>query len=91
MRIDRTTVPGGGTLHHIATRAGGRLCVLVNRDGDRQMFVYDDDGSDEPAKELVLAPDEADGLAEILHSHPMADRVRSLERRVDALIGERGS
>ncbi|KUI29872.1 hypothetical protein AU196_02995 [Mycobacterium sp. IS-1742] len=91
MRIDRTTVPGGGTLHHIVTRAGGRLCVLVTHDGDRQVFVYDDDGSDEPAEELVLAPDEADGLAEILHSRPIADRVRWLERRVDALIGERGS
>ncbi|KUI36376.1 hypothetical protein AU195_06230 [Mycobacterium sp. IS-1496] len=90
MRIDRTTVPGGGTLHHIVTRAGGRLCVLVTHDGDRQVFVYDD-GSDEPAEELMLAPDEADGLAEILHSRPIADRVRSLERRVDALIGERGS
>lgn len=90
MRIDRTTVPGGGTLHHIVTRAGGRLCVLVTRDGERQVFVYDDD-SDEPAKELVLAPDEADGVAEILHSRPIADRVRSLERRVDALIGERAS
>jgi TrkA domain protein len=90
MRIDRTAVPGGGTLHHIVTRAGGRLCVLVTRDGDRQVFVYDD-GSDEPAKELLLAADEADGLAEILHSQPIADRVQSLERRIDALIGERGS
>jgi K+/H+ antiporter YhaU regulatory subunit KhtT len=91
MRIDRTTVPGGGTLHHIVTRAGGRLCVLVNRDGDRHVFVYDDDHTDEPANELVLAPEEADGIAEILQSRPIADRVRSLERRVDALIGERGS
>ena len=90
MRIDRTTVPGGGTLHHIVTRAGGRLCVLVTRDGERPVFVYDDD-SDEPAKELVLAPDEADGVAEILHSRPIVDRVLSLERRVDTLIGERGS
>ncbi|KUI27451.1 hypothetical protein [Mycobacterium sp. GA-2829] len=90
MHIDRTTVPGSGTLHHIVTRGGIRLAVLVGRDGDRQVFVYDD-AKDEPATEVLLAPDEADGLAEILHSRPIADRVRTLERRVDALIGERGS
>jgi TrkA domain protein len=39
---------------------------------------------------ILLEPDEADQLAEILHSQPIADRLVSLERRVGELIGKRG-
>ncbi|WP_255222358.1 hypothetical protein [Nocardia otitidiscaviarum] len=39
---------------------------------------------------LTLEPDEADRLAELLHSAPIRDRVAELERRIDELSGERG-
>jgi TrkA domain protein len=90
MRIDRTTVPGNGTLHRFVTRDGEPFCLLVDAASNRHFFIYDGGDRDEPAREIVLQPDEADQLAELLHSHPMADRLLSLERRVDALIGERG-
>lgn len=90
MRIDRTTVPGNGTLHRIVTRDGEPLCLLVDAASNRHLFTYGGADRDVPAREIVLEPDEADRLAEILHSHPLADRLLSLERRVDELIGERG-
>ncbi|TFV59208.1 hypothetical protein E4P42_09705 [Mycobacterium sp. PS03-16] len=89
MRVNRTTAPGSGVIHHLVTRAGDRLCVLVRPDGHRQLFEYDGD-SDQPTRAVGLAPDEADQLADILHSRPITDRVAALEQRVDALIGERG-
>lgn len=90
MRINRTTVPGSGMLHRIVTRDGEQLCLLVDAASNWHLFTYDGCDRDVPVREIVLQPDEADQLAEILHSHPLADRLLSLERRVDELIGERG-
>jgi K+/H+ antiporter YhaU regulatory subunit KhtT len=90
MRIDRTTVAGNGVLHHIAPRRGGRFGLLVDADNTRQFFTYEGSDLDVPAQAILLEPDEADQLAEILHSQPIADRLVSLERRVGELIGKRG-
>ena len=77
-------------LHRIVTRDGEQLCLLVDAASNWHLFAYDGADRDVPVREIVLQPDEADQLAEILHSHPLADRLLSLERRVDELIGERG-
>jgi TrkA domain protein len=90
MLIDRTTVPGSGMLHQFVTRDGERFCLLVDAASNRHLFTYDGRDLDEPARAITLEPDEADQVAEILHTHPIADRLLSLERRVDELIGERG-
>ncbi len=90
MHIDRTTVPGSGVLHHIITREGERFGVLVEPDLNRHLYIYDQGDPDVPERTIQLEPDEADQLAEILHSQPIADRLLELERRVDELIGERG-
>jgi TrkA domain protein len=90
MRVDLTTVPGNGKLHRIVTRDGEPFCLLVDAASNRHFFIYGGGDRDVPARAIVLEPDEADQLAEILHSHPLAARLLSLERRVDELIGERG-
>jgi K+/H+ antiporter YhaU regulatory subunit KhtT len=98
MHISRTTVPGNGVVvHHMTTRRGERLCLMVDEQGNRCLFTYDGGDPDTPAWEILLQPDEADQVAEILHwahasagDRPLADRLFSLERRVDELIGERG-
>lgn len=86
----RTTVPGRGVLHHIVTRHGGRLCLLVDDTGDRHIFAYDENDADEPTAEILMEPDEADQVADLLHSRPMVDRLLALERRVNKLIGGQG-
>ncbi len=90
MHIDRTMVPGSGVLHQIVTRDGERFCLLVDASHNRHLFTYDGGELDEPTRAIVLEPDEADQVADLLASRPVADRLLSLERRVDELIGERG-
>ena len=91
MHIHRNTVTADSVVaHHITTREGDRLCLIVDAGGSRHLFTYDGGDLDAPAWEIVLEPDEADHLAEVLYSRPIKDRLRSLERRVDELIGERG-
>ncbi|WP_159928084.1 hypothetical protein [Rhodococcus sp. WAY2] len=90
MQIDRTTVPGKGVLHQLVTRAGGRLCLLVDAHSTRHVLLYDESDRDVPARSIVLEPDEADQLAEILHSRPITDRLAAVERQVGELMRERG-
>ncbi len=90
MQINRTTVPGRGVLHSIVTRGGEKFGLMVDIAGNRHLFIYDGADPDIPAQAILLEPDEADEVAEVLHSRPVADRLLLLERRVDELAGERG-
>lgn len=83
MEITQTTVPGGGVVHAVRTRAGGEFRLLVEPDGERRFVVDDPSGADERFVEIVLEGDEADVIAEILHSAPIIDRVVQLERRLE--------
>ena len=74
--------------------AGG-FGLLVTAENTRHLLTYDAgtyDGGDRdvPARWIVLEPDEADQVAELLHNQPITDRLLALERRVRELIGERG-
>lgn len=89
MRIDRTTVAGNGVLHHIFPRRGGRFSLLLDADNTRHLFTYEESDLDVPAQAILLEPEEADQVAEILHTQPIADRVLELERRVSELTRER--
>ncbi|MBF9133450.1 hypothetical protein I0C86_31495 [Plantactinospora sp. S1510] len=87
MDITRTTVPGVGVVHHFLTRGGQRFAVLVDHADQRSLLLYGPDDPDVPAQRIGLEHDEADQIAEILHSSPVADRLANLERRLSDLIG----
>ena len=92
MEIHSTTVPGRGVLHVCRTRRGGRLGLLAERSGARTLLCYGyeaDVDPDRAAHEVTLDPDEADRLADLLHSRPVPDRLEALERTVAALDGIR--
>lgn len=84
MDVTQSTVPGLGVLHHCVTRAGQHFRMLVSRSGERQLFVYESPDSDESLA-VVLDSDEADQVANILHSRPIPDRMADLERRFSEL------
>ena len=64
MHIFRNTVPGNGVVvHHMTTRRGERLCLMVDDRGNRCLFTYDEGDRDAPAWEILLQPDEADQVA----------------------------
>lgn len=75
------TVPGTGTLHHRLTRGGQRLAVLA-QGAERTLFVYGSGAEDTPLRTIVLARDEADDLAELLHSSSVPDRLALVERHL---------
>ena len=70
--------------------AGGGSVCWVDADNTRHLFTYEESDLDVPAQAILLEPDEADQVAEILHSQPVTDRLLALERRMRELIGERG-
>ncbi|GGP09354.1 hypothetical protein GCM10012278_44710 [Nonomuraea glycinis] len=75
------TVPGTGTLHHRLTLGGQRLAVLA-QGAERTLFVYGSGVEDTPLRTIVLARDEADDLAELLHSSSVPDRLAVVERHL---------
>lgn len=93
MDITQTTVPGAGVLHDCTTRDGQRFRILVDRSGQRQIFVYRQPGAEPmtgetgtgPVVTIVLDEDEADMMAAIVHSRPLPNRIAELERRVEEI------
>ncbi|WP_458112203.1 hypothetical protein M1D88_18435 [Arthrobacter sp. R1-13] len=81
MEATHSTVPGSGVLHDCQTRGGQQFRILVARPGTREIFVYDPVEPDRIVARIVLEEDEADQVAEILHSQPITE----LERRVAQL------
>ena len=89
MQITQSTVIGGGVLHDIMPRDGERFRVLVEPTGERKLMIEDPDDPDRAFIEIVLESDEADAVADILHSSPIIDRVASLERRLTEHLDQR--
>lgn len=87
MEITHSTVPGSGVLHDCKTRDGQQFRILVARPGRCELFVYDSAEPDRVVARIVLEEDEADQVAELLHSQPITDRIAELERRVARLAG----
>ncbi|MEO5317774.1 hypothetical protein ACLKOZ_19365 [Arthrobacter sp. R4] len=87
MEITHSTVPGSGVLHDCQTRDGQQFRILVARPGGREIFVYDPADPDRVVARIVLEEDEADQVAELLHSQPITDRLAELERRVAQIAG----
>lgn len=88
VEITYNTVPGTGAVRHFRTRGGQRFGVLADRAGRRSLLIYDADDphdADVPVQAIVMARDEADQLAEVLHSRSLPDRLADVERRLDEL------
>jgi TrkA domain protein len=88
--ITRSTIPGIRTVYHVHTRGGQCFGVLVDTLGRRSLLIYDvgpAEDPDEPVLRIVIEPDEADELAEILRSRPTSDRLAEVERRLADLTG----
>lgn len=81
-------------MHHCVTRSGAHFGVLEEHSGRRKLFVYgpliadDVPISDEQLAMVDLDDDEADQVANMLHSRPIRDRIADLERRFTEITGE---
>src|SRR5688572_14935388 len=67
LEITQTTVPGFGVMHHLVTRSGKELRLLVEHTGRRELYLYGSAPSEAVAT-IALEADEADAIADLLHS-----------------------
>ncbi|ASR39750.1 hypothetical protein BAY61_28505 [Prauserella marina] len=79
----RAAPPDSGTLRRCVTRGGQHLGVLQCGSGQRRLLVYGSPELDVPPQTIVLEPDEADKVADLLRSRPIADRLAAFGNRVD--------
>ncbi|NUS73738.1 MAG: cation:proton antiporter regulatory subunit [Corynebacteriales bacterium] len=88
MDVDRIALPGIGLQHTFTTETGQRLGVISHRSGQRDLVIYDDDDPDTSISCVQMTPEEADGLADLLGTSHIVERLAELERQVDGLVTE---
>lgn len=86
MDVQRTVLPGIGLRHEFVTERGRRAAVVSHRSGRREVVVYDRDDPDTAAVTLTLNAEEANGLAELLASTRVIERIGELHRQVEGLV-----
>ncbi|MEJ3746994.1 cation:proton antiporter regulatory subunit [Actinomycetes bacterium KLBMP 9797] len=88
MEVHRTALPGIGLRHEFVTERGRRVGVVSHRTGRREVVVYDRRDPDTAALTLTLNAEEADGMAELLASTRVVERLGELHRQVEGLVTE---
>jgi TrkA domain protein len=86
MEVERTALPGLGMQHVFTTARGRRVGVVSHHTGRRDLVLYHPDDPDSAAETLVLTPDEANGLAELLGTTRLVERLAELAHQVEGLV-----
>ncbi|MFU8875423.1 cation:proton antiporter regulatory subunit [Micromonospora sp. SL4-19] len=89
MEVHRTALPGIGLLFEFVTERGRRVGVVFHRTGRREVVVYSREDPDMAAVTLTLNADEADGMAELLATNRIVERVDALHKQVQGLVTEK--
>ena len=88
MEIHRTALPGIGLRHEFVTERGRRVGIVSHRTGRREVVVYDREDPDTAAVTLTLTADEANGMAELLATTRLVERLDELHHQVEGLVSE---
>jgi TrkA domain protein len=88
MEVHRTALPGIGLLFEFVTERGRRVGVVSHRTGRREVVIYSRDDPDTATLTLTLNAAEADGMAELLASTRIVERLDALHRQVEGLRTE---
>jgi TrkA domain protein len=88
LEVHRTALPGIGLRHDFVTERGRRVGVVSHRTGRREVVVYDREDPDTASVTLTLNSEEANGLAELLASTRLVERLAELHRQVEGLVTE---
>jgi K+:H+ antiporter subunit KhtT len=86
--VERTTLPGIGLRHTFTSERGRRVAVISHRSGRRDLVIYDKADPDTATATVSLSREEADGLAELLATSRVEERLAELGRQVDGLTSE---
>lgn len=88
MDVERTRLPGIGLRHTFTSERGRRVAVISHKSGRRDLVIYDRADPDTATETLSLSRNEADGLAELLATSRVEERLAELGRQVDGLTSE---
>ena len=85
VRIEETSLPGVGRRFDFDAEYGKRVGVITHRDGKREIFVAQPEDPDACAAAIVLAPDEAEAVADMLGGSTVTRKVTSLTNQIEGL------
>lgn len=88
MEIEETRLPGIGLRHDFVTAQGRRLGVLSQRNGARQVLLYDRYDPDACEDTVELTAEESEVLAELLGAPRITERLARLREQVEGLATE---
>lgn len=86
MDVERTDLPGIGLRHEFRTSRGQLAAVISHHTGRRDVVVYDRNDPDTALAILTLTPDEANGLAELLGTARIVERLAQLNKQATGLV-----
>lgn len=86
MDVERTALPGIGLRHEFRTARGQHAAVISHQSGRRDVVVYHPHDPDTTLATLTLSTDEANGLAELLGTARIVERLAELRRQVTGLV-----
>ena len=89
MDVVETLLPGVGVRYDLRTRDGNLLGLVLQRDGDVEVAVYDRRDPDRARGVLRLEPEEAETVAELLGAPRVTQRFADLSREVPGLRSAR--
>lgn len=85
MEIFETALPGIGTRFEFETTRGVRLAVVVRRDGQRELIVYDESDPDSSRASVTLGSREAAAMVELMGGSRITERLVELRHEVEGL------
>jgi TrkA domain protein len=85
VEVERTALPGIGLRHEFFTEKGQHAAVISHVSGRRDIVIYRLNDPDTVLATLSLSPDEANGLAELLGTARIVERLADLQRQVAGL------
>lgn len=85
MEVERTALPGIGLRHEFVTEKGQRAAVVSHVSGRRDIVLYRPHDPDTVLATLSLSADEANGVAELLGTARIVERLADLQRQVVGL------
>jgi TrkA domain protein len=86
--IEETRLPGIGLRHDFVTRQGRRIGVISQKNGSRELFMYDPDDPDACRAVIDLTPEESEVVAELLGAPRVIERLARLSEQVEGITTE---
>jgi TrkA domain protein len=86
--IEETRLPGIGLRHDFVTRQGRRIGVISQKNGARELFMYDPDDPDSCRAVIDLTPEESEVVAELLGAPRVIERLARLSEQVEGITTE---